>query len=223
MSGPFLCVLEDTLTGIHVGPRNIKTAVIACADAITIFVTSQLDIPNIQNAIDTSAAASGARFNVTKSKAMAIGSWDTSTNILNIPYHTEIKILGIHYTITVHQSAKNNWTTVTGNIGAQTRNAYNRDLCLDKRIMYVHNFLLTKTWNTAQIFRKPEDRKRQISMVIAWFLWQGDIFRVPLSTLQQQKQQGVWGFINIAAKIRALFFYRLQPQGQENATITTEC
>ena len=57
---------------------------------------------------------------------------------------------------------------------------------------------------------------------ITWLLWQGNIFRVPLSTLQQRKQQGGWGLINVAAKSRTLLFYRLQLQGQEMRTLTAE-
>ena len=73
---------------------------------MTIFVTSQHDILKTQDAIHNNAAASGARINITKSKAMAVGPWDTSINVLNIPYYTEMKILGIQLTSTLHQSAK---------------------------------------------------------------------------------------------------------------------
>jgi hypothetical protein len=83
----------------------------------------------------------------------------------------------------------------------------------------VQNILLAQTWYTAQIFPITGDSIRQINIAIAWFLWQGSIFRVPLSTLQQ-KQQGGWGLTNIAAKSRTLFFYRLQVQVQEPGTLT---
>ena len=94
---------------------------IVYADDVTIFVTSQHDILKIQDAIDNYAAASGARINITKSMATAAGTWDTSINVLNIPYYTEMKILGIHLTNTVHQSAKNSWATLTGKIRTQAR------------------------------------------------------------------------------------------------------
>ena len=45
---PLLCTLEDTLTGLRVGRRNSKTAVIAYADSATVFDTSQHDILKIQ-------------------------------------------------------------------------------------------------------------------------------------------------------------------------------
>jgi len=84
-----------------------------------------------------------------ESKAMAIGSRDASADIMGIPYRTDMKILGIHFTSTVSQSANNSWTTVTDRIRAQALDAYYRGLCLDKRILHVHNFQLAKAWYTA--------------------------------------------------------------------------
>jgi hypothetical protein len=50
-------------------------------------------------------AASGAHFNIIKSKAIAIGTWNTTINIMDIPYYTGIKILGLSIANTVKQSA----------------------------------------------------------------------------------------------------------------------
>ena len=92
---PLLCMLDEKLTGIQIGLRSKKTTVVAYADNFTIFVTSPADIQPIQEAIRCYQAVSGARLNIKKSKAMAIGSWDASTDIMGIPYHTTIKILGV--------------------------------------------------------------------------------------------------------------------------------
>jgi hypothetical protein len=116
----------------------------------------------------------------------------------------------------------NSWTTVTVKLRAPARDAYGRELSLANRVLYVQNILLAQAWYTARIFPITGDNIRQINTAIAWFLWQGSIFRVPLSTLQQQKQQGGWGLINITAKSRTLFFYCLQVQGQETGTLTAE-
>jgi hypothetical protein len=117
---PLLCTLEKTLTGIRIGSNNNKTTVTAYADDVTIFVTTPLDIPKIQEAINNYTAASGAKINITKSKAMPVGPWDTNINIMNIPYHKEVKILGAHFTSTTQQSTikkldnSNGQTTRTG-------------------------------------------------------------------------------------------------------------
>jgi hypothetical protein len=134
---PLLCMLDEKLNGIRLR-RSSKKTVVAYADDVTIFVTSSADIQLIQEAITCYQAALGARLNIEKSKAMAIGSWDTSTDILGIQYHTAIKILGVQMQNTVSQSANNSWTVVTGKVRAQAREAYNRDICLDQRIQYTH-------------------------------------------------------------------------------------
>jgi len=66
--------------------RGDKTAVVAYAGDVTIFLTSTADISIIQDAIRCYETASGARIDIRKSKAMAIGTWDTNTNIMNFPY-----------------------------------------------------------------------------------------------------------------------------------------
>jgi len=79
---------------------------------VTIFVTSPTDIPKIQEALkcyEGASGASGAKVNIGKSKAIAIGPWDTSVRIMDIPYHTEAKILGFHITSKVQESAHKSW------------------------------------------------------------------------------------------------------------------
>jgi len=66
----------------------------------------------------------------------------------------------------------------------------------------------------------PPDCIRQINTTISWFIWWGEIFRVPLSTLQRGKTEGGWNLINAWAKSRALFMYRLQLHRQRVGSIT---
>jgi len=93
---PLHCTLENNLAGIQIGRRRIKTTAVAYADYVTIFVTSKTDIPEIQEALHCFEEASGAKVNIGKSRALAIGSWDTSVRIIDIPYHSETNILGFH-------------------------------------------------------------------------------------------------------------------------------
>jgi len=110
---PLLCTLQNNLVGIQFGRRRIKTTVVAYADDVTIFVTSPTDIPKIQEALHCFEEASGAKVNIGKSRAPAIGPWNTSVRIMDIPYHTEAKILGFHITSKVQDSAHKNWTITT--------------------------------------------------------------------------------------------------------------
>jgi hypothetical protein len=44
---------------------------------------------------------------------------------------------------------------------------------------------------------------------IAWFIWQGAIFRVQISTLQRNKKDGVLELCDVEAKSRALLIARI--------------
>jgi len=83
---PVLRILEQKLPGIQIGQRTHKTAVVAYADDVTLFVTDQADILIIREAIQCHERALGACLNIRKSKALAVGAWDNTTEILDIPY-----------------------------------------------------------------------------------------------------------------------------------------
>jgi purine nucleoside permease len=106
-------------------------------------------------------AASGARINIRKSKALAVGTWDTSINIMGINYEESVKILGIQFTNTIHQTTLNSWTMVTNGIRAQAQETYSRDLNLYQRFRYVHTFFLARAWFIAQTLPLPRGCERQ--------------------------------------------------------------
>jgi hypothetical protein len=68
---------------------------------VTIFLTSQDDIPTLCEVLTTYEKASGATINKAKSRIMALGNWDTSINILDIPYSAALSILGTHITSSI--------------------------------------------------------------------------------------------------------------------------
>jgi len=77
--------------------RTTKTAVAAYTDEVTGFVTAPADIPTIRDHLLPYERATGACLNIRKSKAMAAGSWDTSINILSVPYYQDITIHGFEF------------------------------------------------------------------------------------------------------------------------------
>jgi hypothetical protein len=86
----------------------------------------------------------GAKVNIGKSRALAIGPWNTAVRIVDIPYHTEANILGFHVTSRVQEYVHKSWTIATARIRAQAQGAYFRDFSLDKRIEYVHDYLMAR-------------------------------------------------------------------------------
>jgi hypothetical protein len=126
---------RERIDTVHIGRRTVQTTVLAYADDVTLIVTFP-HIPSIKQALDHYAAASGARINIQKSKVMAVGSWDTAIDILDIKYHTEMKILRKHFTTTVRQSTYKNWSAVSRRIRSMARDAYYRESCLDRYSTY---------------------------------------------------------------------------------------
>ena len=157
-----------------------KTAVVAHADDVTIFVTTPGDIKLIGDLLRIYEKATGACLNIRKSKAIAVGSWDTSINTMDIPYCPEITILAFRFTGTAAHSGNVTLSRVTCKVKVLASDVYGRDLCLTQRIQYVHTFLLSKIWYTAQIFPVSKEHERQLLTAISQYIWRGAIFRVPL-------------------------------------------
>jgi len=81
---------------------------------------------------------------------------------------------------------------------------------------------MARVWYLAQIYPPPDECVRQLNITISWYVWRGEIFRVPLSTLQRRKSDGGWDLIHITAKSCAFFLYNLRQQGLRSGTLTAE-
>jgi len=217
---PLLQTLEQVLTGIRVGRGKPGTATVAYADDVTVFLTKPDEVQTLQEVLHIYEEATGAEINMDKSRALAISGWEATKNIMNISYHEEIKILGFKLTNRSNISNKEHWCSVISQVRAAAQDAYYRKLSLDMRIRYIHEYLLAKIWYSAQIFPIPTYGVRQLNTAISWYLWRGEIFRVPLSTLQRSRDAGRWNLTNVWAKSRALFIRRLWAQGQCVESVT---
>ena len=75
-------------------------------------------------------------------------------------------------------------------------------------------------WYVTEIFPPTPNHVRQINSAIAWYIWKGDIFTVPLSTLQREKTDVGWDQIIVDAKCRAIFLHRLQMRRRRAGSLT---
>ena len=192
---PLLHHLDQHLQGIQIQHSQRKTAIVAYADDVTILATSPEDIITIREAVQQHEKATGAVLNIHKSKALPVGTWDTNLPVMNIPYTDEIKVLGFNMEKSIDRAGKSSWARITNMVRSQAKKTYGRDLNLVQRIQYVQVYLLAKLWHTAHVFPLPREYSRQIMSAIAWFLWQGAILRVPISTLQREKRMGDWSYV----------------------------
>ena len=102
---PLLYYLGERLQGLRAHGTQRKTTVIAYTDDVSILMTSQDDGRTVPDAIACYEKATGATLNIEKSSALAVGTWDTTCEIMGIEYIEEIKILGVKIRKTVKQSA----------------------------------------------------------------------------------------------------------------------
>jgi len=123
----------------------------------------------------------------------------------------------------INDSAKKSRAILTSKFRTHTQKAYHRALNLDKRIRYVKEVILATAWYTNQILPPPTDSVRQMNTAIKWFIWKGTIFKVPLCTLQLPKEAGGRALVHIMAKCMMLFVLRMEKQGQQKVTFTTDC
>jgi len=114
-----------------------------------------------------------------------------------------------------------NWAKVRGKVRAEARDTYERDLSLSQRIRYVQAYLLAKILHTAQVFPAPTTCTRQLKTAIAWYIWNGATFRVPIPSLQEPKRQRGWGLVDIEANCRALLIGRMWAQNTKKSSATT--
>jgi hypothetical protein len=216
---PLLCWLDDCLPGIMIRPGQRPVTAVAYADDVTVFLTAPEDVDALREALCLYERATGAKVNVTKSRALALGTWDKEWPVLDMPYCEDLPVLGFRMSAAIAPSMNMSWTRVVESVRLQSREAYTRDLLLSQRIQYAHSYLLARIWHTAQVFPLPRASAQRLMAAIACFLWQGEVFRVPISTLQRAKEEGGWGLLDVEAKCRAILFLRLWRQGQVDGSV----
>ena len=121
-------------------------AVVAYADDVTIFVTQRDDFRIRRDALQCYEKASGARLNIQKSKALAIGGWIGTGNDLGVDFVPNMRILGITFSNTLQRTAHDSWSRTAAQIRSQAQQAYGRNMSTAQRINYVHNTLLAPIW-----------------------------------------------------------------------------
>jgi hypothetical protein len=71
--------------------------------------------------------------------------------------------------------------------------------------------MLARICYLAQLLPITTNSVRQINTTISWFIWSGDIFKVPLSTLRTKVECG-WGLVNVEAKAKTMYYHRMRTQ-----------
>jgi len=219
---PLLRTIHSALTQNDTPSRRKRTTIIAYADDVSVILRTQHEATKVEEILRKYEKASGAEINRLKSKILKIGPSEQDIDIMDIRTQQTVKILGINFSATTHETTLNTWKPLVHTLRQQSCELYHRDLTLHQRINYVNNYLLAKLWYVAQFYSPPADIIRQVNTIISYFIWKGNIFRVPLSTLQKSKQEGGLALINPMAKSRTMCLLRIMEQCNKHENTTTE-
>ena len=74
---PLLHILEEKLAGVAIGRGRSKPVTVAYADDVTVLLTTSADVHKLQDTLHVYEEATGTRINTHKSRALAVGEWDT--------------------------------------------------------------------------------------------------------------------------------------------------
>ena len=127
---PFLNFLNRKIAGIKIGNRTRPTAIVAYVDDVTIFITTAANLVIVEDAINIFEQAAGARLTPRKSKALAIGGWNTTDTIRGIEYYQSVTILGVTFWATTRQTMDDTWERLTGKSAWKRRKPMTRTLAL---------------------------------------------------------------------------------------------
>ena len=203
---PILYQLHNQIKGINL--LNGKLSTIAYADDITLLLRDDDDIKKMWDILKKYNEACGTTLNITKSSILPIGTWTDMPILAPLKTVQENKILGIYFTNKWEQTVQANWSKLVNKIKLKSQNLYTVTNDLYSRVLIIHVYLLSQLWYVSQVIPISKEHARQIQCVINWFLWKGDIFRVPVSTAIRSKADGGLGLVHVYTKCTALFLSR---------------
>ena len=202
---PLLYKLHNSLNGVS--HEQSKLAVAAYADDVTVILSNDSDIQELWTTLNDFESISGLAINKRKSRAMLIGPWN-SVPTFNLQIDEKIRTLGVFYHRDINTMTYLNWDEIVKQIKILAQELYHLDLCLHERVWVIHTYILSRLWYVAQTIPIPKRHAQQITAAVLWYLWQGNIFRVPATTLSRQSLQGGVGLWNIQFKCYTLFLNR---------------
>jgi hypothetical protein len=203
------------------GRGTEKIAVTANADDIRIFLSTVTGIPKIHEVLLTFEQGSGAKINKLKSQALALGSWDRTVKIFDIPYADHLSILWLRIATTFRQSQLS-WNRIVAQIKSNTQDDYARTMTFDERIRYVHEQLYSKCGILhkysvpGRLYTTAKHYQRSICT-------EGRNIYGPVVNFAPSKLEGGWNLIHVKAKCRTLLFNSTQHLLANNKSTLHTC
>ena len=181
---------DANIKGITIGDNETK--LLAYADDMTALLS---DIPSLKKFLDSLNAfemCSGLKMNVSKTKAMWIGTMKNSLEKpLGLEWCTTVTNLGIHFSCNQQVLSSQNFQEKLDKI-QKLINLWNmRGLSLFGRVTIVKTFLIPKLLYVSSIIETPTDVIKRMERMIFQFLWKGPDKVTRLSVINSVENGGL--------------------------------
>ena len=199
--------LERRLQGLRLASACLKLS--AYADDAFFVLRSILEVGVCNGAFREFGAAAGLSVNPAKSGALAVGGWDTGTD-MGYEYVADLKVLGVRFTGSTKQTIALNWKAVLDTTKGVLASNVARALSLSQRAEFIVTYAMSKVWHVAQVLPDQGKVTGNIMQAAHMFLFKGHLFKVKGILCCQPWSMGGLGIPDLFLKCNALFAGRWQ-------------
>ena len=163
---------NTNIKGITIGDNETK--LLAYADDITALLSDITSAKELLDSLNTFERFSGLKMNVSKTKAMWIGTMKNSVEKpLGLEWCMTVKNLGVQFSCNQKVVSSQNFQEKLDKI-QKVINIWNmRGLSLFGRVTIVKTFLIPKLLYVSSIIQTPMEIIKRMERIIFKFLWKG--------------------------------------------------
>lgn len=193
------------------------------ADDLSLIVNNLNDLEIVKMHIENFGLVSGAKLNVSKSKAIVIGFGNASLPSVSwLKFEEKIKILGICFSNSVRTMTDDNWTNVVNSVSQCIRLNQTRKLNIIQKTIFINTFALSKAWYVASTIKISNKFCAKLKSLIGIFLWQGHGVRVAFNQLILPKYRGGLSLLDPETKCNSLIISTFMKSNYDNSFIVNQ-
>lgn len=171
------------------------------ADDVTLFLKGNVSVSHVFDIFRRYAAISNAKLNVSKSKAMNLGSFSLSP-VYNIEVCASLRILGLVFDS--RGVLATNWEHVLCGIKATIESAKHFSFSFAERSYFIRSVLCARIWHLGQIFPPSPGVALRLNAALLGFFWSGRRHVLNRPTLQLPVSLGGWSIPEVGSVCKAL-------------------
>lgn len=219
----FVLYIEPLVQRIAASCSHNLDLINVYADDLSLIVNNLNDLEIIKNHIEHFGLVSGAKLNVSKTKAVEIGFGNMTLPVLQwLKVEEKVKILGIYFSNSIKQMTDDNWTNAINNASFVIRMNQTRKLNLIQKIVFLNTFALSKVWYVASTIKINNKYCAKLKTFIGAFLWQGHGVRVAFNQLVLPKYRGGLSLHDPESKCNSLIIKTFISSNYDNSFIVNQ-